>query len=95
MRLVKIGGVSYELEEVERLAKEHDVLGQILYDDLKIKLDANLPDDRKEETLIHEITHGVFYEAGYEEQDEGMINRVGKVLYQVIKDNPNLLGVIK
>ncbi|WP_157349620.1 hypothetical protein [Bacillus sp. EE-W1] len=26
---------------------------------------------------------------------EDMINRVGKVLYQVIKDNPNLLGVIK
>ncbi|PGC80277.1 ImmA/IrrE family metallo-endopeptidase [Bacillus toyonensis] len=95
MSLVKIGGVSYGLEEVEGLAKEHQVLGHILYDDLKIKLDASMPQDRKEETLIHEITHGIFYEAGYEEQDEDMINRVGKVLYQVIKDNPNLLGVIK
>lgn len=25
---------------------------------------------RKEETLIHEVLHGIFFEAGFEEQDE-------------------------
>ncbi|MBO1583235.1 ImmA/IrrE family metallo-endopeptidase [Bacillus sp. XF8] len=83
----KIGGVKYNVQSVKGLAKEHGVLGQILYNDLIIKVDADLPRDRLEETFIHEVLHGIFHEAGYEEQDEDMINRVGKVLYQVIQDN--------
>ncbi|MDR4987175.1 ImmA/IrrE family metallo-endopeptidase [Bacillus cereus] len=83
----KIGGVNYKVQVVKGLAKEHGVLGQILYDDLIIKIDADLPRERTNETLIHEVLHGIFFEAGYEEQDEDMINRVGKVLYQVIQDN--------
>ncbi|HHB1925702.1 TPA: ImmA/IrrE family metallo-endopeptidase [Bacillus cereus] len=83
----KIGGVKYKIVQVKGLAKEHGVIGQILYDDLIIKIDADLPADRHEETFIHEMLHGVFFETGYTEQDEDMINRVGKVLYQVIKDN--------
>lgn len=83
----KIGGVNYKVAEVKGLAKEHGILGQILYDELLIKIDADLPQDRKEETFIHEVLHGVFFEAGYTEQDEDMINRVGKVLYQVLKEN--------
>lgn len=84
----KIGGVKYKVQSVKGLAKEHGVLGQIFYDDLLIKIDADLPRERMEETFVHEVLHGIFHEAGYEEQDEDMINRVGKVLYQVFTDNP-------
>ncbi|PFJ15034.1 ImmA/IrrE family metallo-endopeptidase [Bacillus cereus] len=84
----KIGGVKYKVVPVKGMAKEHGVLGQIIYDDLVIKIDADLPPDRMEETFVHELLHGIFYEAGYEEQDEDMINRVGKVLFQVWRDNP-------
>ncbi|MDM5239356.1 ImmA/IrrE family metallo-endopeptidase [Bacillus cereus] len=83
----KIGGVKYKVVEVKGLTKEYGMLGQILYDELLIKIDADLPQGRKEETLIHEVLHGIFFEAGFEEQDEDMINRVGKVLYQVIRNN--------
>lgn len=83
----KIGGVNYKVQSVEGLAREQGVLGLILYQDLIIKIDASLPKERWEETFIHEVLHGIFFEAGYEEQDEDMINRVGKVLYQVIQDN--------
>lgn len=90
----KIGGVNYKVIKVKGLAKEHGVIGQILYDDLIIKIDADLPVDRQEETFIHEMLHGVFFEAGYTEQDEDMINRIGKVLYQVLKDNGAKFGMI-
>lgn len=83
----KIGGVKYKVVQVKGLAKEHGLMGQISYDNLLIKIDEDLPQGRKEETLVHELVHGIFYEAGFEEQDEDMINRVGKVLYQVIQDN--------
>lgn len=83
----KIGGVKYKVVQVKGLAREHGLMGHILYDELLIKIDADLPQDRKEETFIHEVLHGVFFEAGYTEQDEDMINRVGKVLCQVLKEN--------
>lgn len=35
---------------------------------------------------MDEITQAVFYEVGFGEQEEDMINRVAKVLYRVIKD---------
>ncbi|OKL36846.1 ImmA/IrrE family metallo-endopeptidase [Domibacillus mangrovi] len=84
---VKIGGIKYKIEEVEGMENEFDILGQILYTRGTIKVDANLAADRKEQVLVHEILHGVFFEAGIEEQDEDMINRVAMILYQVLKDN--------
>jgi len=45
-----------------------------------------LSESRKEQTFVHELTHAIFYEAGVEEQDEDMINRVSLVLHQVLKD---------
>lgn len=42
---------------------------------------------KKEQTFVHELLHACFNEAGFNEQDEDMINRVGVMLYQVLKDN--------
>jgi len=43
--------------------------------------------DKKEQTLLHEMLHACFNEAGFDEQDEDVVNRLGIVLYQVLKDN--------
>lgn len=59
--------------------------------DAKIQIDSTLGDERKQQTLIHELTHAIFLEAGYKDQEEDMINRVSIVLHQVLQDNPNLL----
>lgn len=84
---VKIGAITYKVKEVKNMHEEFDHLGQILYTKGKIRVDKDLADDRKEQVLVHEILHGVFYEAGIEEQDEDMINRVSIILHQVLKDN--------
>ena len=50
-------------------------------------MDADLYKDRKEQVLVHEVLHGCFWEAGIEEQDEDVINRVSIVLHQILKEN--------
>lgn len=88
---VKVGGVNYRVEEVPYLIADQELWGQILMRDAKIQVDSSLGDDRKSQTLIHELTHAIFLEAGYKDQDEDMINRVSIVLHQVLQDNPSLL----
>lgn len=89
---VKVAGIEYQVKEIEDMEEQFDHLGQILYTRGVIKLDMSLSQDRKEQVFIHELLHGCFYEAGFEEQDEDMINRVGIVLYQVLKDNQLYFG---
>ncbi|KIL79575.1 ImmA/IrrE family metallo-endopeptidase [Bacillus badius] len=89
---VKIGGINYDVQEVRGLEAEFSHLGQILYTRGVIKVDEELSADRKEQVFVHELLHGVFYEAGIEEQDEDMINRVSIILHQVLKDNNLCFG---
>jgi Zn-dependent peptidase ImmA (M78 family) len=84
---VKVAGISYSVEEIDKLKERYDLLGQILYQRGLIQIDSELPKDRKEQVFVHELLHACFYEAGIEEHDEDMINRVGIVLYQALKDN--------
>lgn len=84
---VNVVGVEYTVEIVEGLCVEHGVAGACHYDTSKIKIDSSLSESKKEQTFIHELTHAIFNEAGFEEQKESMINRLGIVLYQVLKQN--------
>lgn len=90
MKKVKIGGLKYSVSEVEDLAHEErspGLLGCIDYHQLTIKVEKDLNPKMQEQTLVHELVHGVFVEAGYEQHEEEMVNRIGKVMYQVLKDN--------
>ncbi|GLY11397.1 ImmA/IrrE family metallo-endopeptidase [Pseudobacillus badius] len=89
---VKIGGINYDVQEVRGLEAEFSHLGQILYTRGVIKVDEELSVDRKEQVFVHELLHGVFYEAGVEEQDEDVINRAAIILHQVLKDNNLCFG---
>ena len=84
---VKVAGIDYEVKEVEGILERFNVLGQINYHKGVIELDNSLCQTRKEQTFVHELLHACFREAGYEEQEEEMIDRVSSVLYQVLKDN--------
>lgn len=84
---VKVGGVYYTVEEQENLIHIEDAWGRIDFFNSHIRVDKALNHDRKVQSFIHEVTHAIFLEAGYKEQDEDMVNRVGNVLHQVLKDN--------
>ncbi|MBL1228743.1 hypothetical protein IW492_05790 [Enterococcus sp. BWB1-3] len=86
---MKAAGVTYQIIEKPfvEIAQDRNYMGSCSYQNTEINIVDSMSDDRKDDVLFHEITHAIFYEAGYDEQDEDMINRVGKVLHQVIKDN--------
>ncbi|MGC9338741.1 hypothetical protein [Listeria ivanovii] len=84
---VKIGAINYKVQEKEVVDNDLNNWGAWVFHDNHIEVLAGLSDERKEQTLIHEILHAIFYEAGFEEQDEDLINRAGIVLYQFLKDN--------
>ena len=90
---VKILGLDYEIKEVDCVdAKDEDVIGQINHSTLVISLKSNLPNTQKENTLIHEITHGILENIGESDlnNNEDFVNRFSSVLHQVITVNKSL-----
>lgn len=89
---VDVAGIDYTVREVVGLADDHDLGGQIVYHKSDIKIESAMSETKKEQVFVHELTHAIFYEAGYDEQDEDMVNRLGIVLYQVLKNNNLYFG---
>lgn len=89
---IDVAGIRYKVNQVEGLAAELGLGGQILYEKGIIKIDADMCQDKKEQVLVHEMLHSIFNEAGYDEHEEEMINRIGVVLYQVLKNNNLYFG---
>lgn len=89
---IDVAGINYEIKEVDGLSEEHGLGGQILYEKGIIKIDSDMCQDKKEQIFVHEMLHAVFNESGYDKQDEDMINRLGVVLYQVLKNNNLYFG---
>lgn len=87
MKEVKVGGVTYKVEIVDDLAGSDDCFGAIQYKKSLILLDSNLEEQMHNKTLIHELAHAIFVEAGYNDHEEDMANRIGLVLHQVLKEN--------
>lgn len=84
---INVAGINYEVKEVEGINDRFNTLGMVNYARSMIEIDSDMSKSKLEQTFIHEVLHACFYEAGIEEQDEDVINRVGIVLYQVLKDN--------
>jgi hypothetical protein len=87
MENVKIGGLVYEVSKESDLQGKSGEWGHIEYKKGKIVLDDFASQQIEDQTLIHEITHGILVEAGYIEHEEEQADRIGKILYQVLTDN--------
>lgn len=86
---VKVAGIDYQVKEVDTviIGNSTSYAGSCAYESSEIQILNCLSEGKKEQTLVHEILHACFHEAGFDEQDEDVVNRVGIVLYQVLKDN--------
>ncbi|NQJ30538.1 hypothetical protein HO564_08130 [Streptococcus suis] len=87
METVKIGGVVYEVSKKPDLQGKSGEWGHIEYKTGKIVLDDSTSQQIEDQTLIHEIAHGILVEAGYVQHEEEQADRIGKILYQVLTDN--------
>jgi len=86
---IKIGGMEYRVKEVKFGESNGDVtLGECHFETADILINENLSDNRKEQTLFHEMVHAMLFEAGSIEYDnEELVNQLGLIMYQVFKDN--------
>lgn len=87
METVKIGGLVYEVSKESDLQGKTEEWGHIEYKKGKIVLDDSQSQQIEDQTLIHEITHGILVESGYVNHEEEQADRIGKILYQVLTDN--------
>lgn len=89
MDRIKVGQCIYDVEEkpVIIVGEDRNFQGACSYEKTKITILDSLSNERKKDVFFHELTHAIFYEAGFEEQEEDMINRIAKVLHQVIEEN--------
>lgn len=65
---VKICGIPHKITLHEDSFDMTTHFGQINYGSCEIKLNKNLPKDAMEETLVHEILHGIFVHLGYADE---------------------------
>jgi len=83
----RVGSVDYTVAITPKIAALDCSWGKVSYGNTSIELADGLSEERLKNVLIHELTHAIFHEAGFIEHDEDMINRVGNVLAQVLRDN--------
>ncbi|MCP1355075.1 ImmA/IrrE family metallo-endopeptidase [Aneurinibacillus migulanus] len=84
---VKVAGVDYTIEQADELNNDPGDMGECIYQKALIRIKSNMSIDKQNQTLVHEILHACIEEAGFSEQDEDFVNRVGIVLHQVLRDN--------
>jgi hypothetical protein len=91
---IKVGGTIYTVNEVKGLVSKVEMFGNVDFSDCVIQVDADISDERKEQTIIHELLHAIFFESGFgpEEQSEDLVTRASNVLHQVIVDNIDILA---
>lgn len=91
---VIVAGIDYEIAEVDTviLNGSTEYAGSVNYPDSRIEILERLSNSKKEQTLVHEMLHACFHEAGFIDHEEDMVNRLGIVLYQVLKDNKLYFG---
>lgn len=80
---VKVGGLTYEVEIVDKM-DDDSCVGKTYFQDSKIRIGKANP-DFMEQVFMHELIHTINGEIG-----ETEVEFLAMSLYQVIKDNPEL-----
>ena len=90
---IKIGSMEYEVIKTSKpiLLDNQACNGIIDYEYLFIEINTNRAVQRREETFIHEVLHGIIRERNLVlENEEMIVEEIGKGLYQFIKNNPEV-----
>jgi hypothetical protein len=95
-KTVKIGGLIYTIQECDDPRSETDekLLGDINYTHERIRLNSNATERVKRMVLLHEIIHGILEHAARDD-DEQVVQIVGKGLAQVFMDNQWIVDLFK
>lgn len=92
---VKIGPLTYAVEEAMPVLDDGSLIGESLHCQGLIRVRADLPEQQKELTFVHEVVHALMYVAGYpgggdehiDTTAESLTSRITFALYGFLKDN--------
>lgn len=81
---VNICGITHKVIECEDNFDVDTHLGQIDYKACEIRINKDMATEAKEETICHEMIHGILVHLGYSEQslDEQFVQALGNAIYQ-------------
>lgn len=91
-KTVIIGGIVYNVAEVLRLLDDDGIKklnGNINYTNTKINIESEMSDQRKMNTLWHEVIHGIFDHAGLE-VDEKIVEVAANGICGFVQENPEM-----
>lgn len=82
--IVNICGVFHEVTECNDHFNVDTHFGMIDYARCEIKVNKDLTEQGKQETICHEMVHGILVHLGYGEysQDEQFVQALGNAIYQ-------------
>lgn len=81
---VNICGMPHKIIECEDNFNVDTHFGMIDYKELVIKVNKDMPEEAKKETICHEMLHGILVHLGYEEfsQNEQFVQALGNAIFQ-------------
>lgn len=84
---VNICGIEHKVIECEDKFNSDCHMGQITYKDAEILINKDMDPAIKEETICHEMIHGILVHIGYQEQsnDEQFVQALANAIYQGFK----------
>lgn len=92
-KILKIAGLIWKVQQDKNVTHEGECYGTTHHMYQNIFLDATTTKQKREETFIHEILHGVWEAYGLSEDKvlkeyaERIVRSMGIGLYQVLNDN--------
>jgi hypothetical protein len=91
---VKIGPFEYAVQlETDLRRGKRKLDGNISYNQTQISIDADMSPQATTQVLLHEILHGISTQGGMNIY-EGHIDMLAFGIYQVMRDNPQLVEMI-
>jgi Zn-dependent peptidase ImmA (M78 family) len=81
---INICGIPHTVVECEDKFNTDCHFGQIDYKNCEIRINKDMAEENKKETLCHEIMHGIFVHLGYNDyaNDEQLVQALGNAIYQ-------------
>lgn len=81
---VNICGLPYKVIECEDAFDADTHFGQVNYKDMEIRINKDMPREIKDETICHEMVHGILVHLGYSDRcnDEQFVQALGNAIYQ-------------
>jgi hypothetical protein len=93
---VKIGHVRYKIFRALQVDDDCNAVGIIKHCSGEIGISTKLTsEDAEAHTIMHEVLHGLYQNAGVKKHDERTIEVISGMLIRLIQDNPKLIEAIQ